>query len=96
MGPLDFQGSRDNMAEMDMLEKRGTRGRLVITRMQPQVIKGLLDRQGPLAERDLGGPQAWDFLALQETEGNQELQAAQATGVLMVGRVGKVIQFLVT
>ena len=58
--------------------------------MQPQVIKGLLDRQGPLAERDLGGPQAWDFLALQETEGNQELQAAQATGVLMVGRVGKV------
>ena len=30
MGPLDFQGSRDNMAEMDILEKRGTRGRLYV------------------------------------------------------------------
>ena len=58
--------------------------------MQPRVIKGLLDRQAPLAEQDLGGPQAWDFLALQEREGNQEFQATQATGVLMVGRVRKV------
>lgn len=58
--------------------------------MRPQVIKGLLDHQAPLAERGLGGPQAWDFLAPQEREGNQELQAGQATGVLMVGRVRKV------
>ena len=58
--------------------------------MQSQVIKGLLDRRAPLAEQDLGGPQAWDFLALQEREGNQEFQTTQATGVLMVGRVRKV------
>lgn len=96
MGPLDFQGRRDNTVEMDMLEKRETQGCLVITKMRPQVIKGLLDHQAPLAERDLGGPQAWDFLAPQEREGNQEHQAGQATGVLMVGRVRKVIQFLVT
>ena len=58
--------------------------------MQSQVIKGLMDRRPPLAEHDLGGPQAWDFQALQEREGNQEFQATQATGVLMVGRVRKV------
>ena len=58
--------------------------------MQSQVIKGLLDHRARLAEQDLGGPQAWDFLALQEREGNQEFQATQATGVLMVGRVRKV------
>ena len=30
MGPLDSQGSRDNTVEMDMLEKRGTQGRLYV------------------------------------------------------------------
>eukprot|EP00069_Balaena_mysticetus_P001609 bmy_03791T0 len=96
MGPQDFQGSRDNTVKMDMLEKKGTQDRWEIMKMQPQVIKGLLDHQAPRAEQDLGGLQDWDFLVHQEREGNQELQAAQARGALMAGRVRKVIQFLVT
>lgn len=62
-----------------------------IMKMQPQVIKGLLDHQAPRAEQDLGGLRDWDFLVHQEREGNQELQAAQARGALMAGRVRKVI-----
>lgn len=30
MGPLDFQGRRDNTVEMDMLEKRETQGCLYV------------------------------------------------------------------
>lgn len=60
-------------------------------KMQAQVIKEFLDCQAPLAEKDQGGLQDWDFLVHRDKGGSQEPQAAQARGALMVWRVGKVI-----
>lgn len=51
---------------------------------QAQVMKEFLDCQAPLAEKDLGGLQDWDFLVHRDKRGNQEIQAAQARGALMV------------
>lgn len=80
MGSQDFQDNRDNMVGMDFLEKRGIQASRGVMRMQPQVLKGLLDHRGPQAEQDPGDNQVWDFLVHQEREDNQELQAALARG----------------
>lgn len=95
MGPLDFQASRDNTVEMDMLEKKGTQDPRGIMKMQSRVIKDLLDHRAPRGKQDPGGLQDWDSLAHQGRKGYQELQASRARGVLMARRVRKVIQFLV-
>lgn len=84
MGPQDFQGSRDRMVGMDMLEQTGIQEPQGIMKMQAQVIKEFLDCQAPLAAKDQGGLQDWDFLVHRDKGGSQEPQAAQARGALMV------------
>lgn len=87
MGPRDFQGSRENMAGMDVLEQEGIQDPQGIMKTQAQVTEDFLDGPDPRAEKDLGGLQDWDFLAHRDKGGNQEPQAAQARGALMVQRV---------
>lgn len=84
MGPQDFQGSRDRMVGMVMLEQTGIQEPQGIMKMQAQVIKEFLDCQAPLAAKDQGGLQDWDFLVHRDKGGSQEPQAAQARRALMV------------
>lgn len=77
MGPLDFQGSRDHLARMDVMEKEGIQDLPAIIKMQPQVIQGILDYQAAQAGQDLQVLQDWDFLVHQEGEVSQEFQATQ-------------------
>lgn len=84
MGPQDFQGSRDKMDGMDMMEQTGIQDLQGIMKTQARVMKELPDCQAPQAEKDLGGLQDWDFLVHRDQGGHQETQAAQARGALMV------------
>ena len=58
---------------------------------RPQATEVFLDSQAPRAEKGQGGLQDWDFLARQEKEDSQELQAAWVRGAPTAQRVRKVI-----
>lgn len=78
MGHQDFQGHKDEMVRMDVLEKEGIRGLQGTIRMQYQVREDFPDCQALQGKQDLRVLQAWDFQAHQEREAYQESQGAKA------------------
>lgn len=83
MGHQDFQGSMDNMVEMDMMEKKGIQAPQGTMKMQYLGIQDLQGPQDPQAEWAPWGLRDKGFLVYQGREDSQELRDGRASRALL-------------